>query len=98
MRAGQTADDYRGGGREGVRGRSRAKVTCAEENVASGGMPGHDADPLGVALQHDHGLRERSRQPVLRDLPNLSGQINTHVSTHTHKRYKLQNYGSMNYV
>lgn len=26
------------------------ELTCAEENVASGGMPGHDADPLRVAL------------------------------------------------
>lgn len=30
--------------------RRLSKVTCAEENVASGGMPGHDADPLRVAL------------------------------------------------
>lgn len=31
-------------------------VTCAEEDVAGRGMPRHDADPLGVALQHHHGL------------------------------------------
>lgn len=46
-------------------------VTCAEEDVAGRGMPGHDAHPLGVALQHNHGLREGVLQSVLRDLPNL---------------------------
>lgn len=30
--------------------RPQLKVTCTEENVASGGMPGHDDDPLRVAL------------------------------------------------
>jgi len=66
-----TATDISGRG-HGVNHGPPSKVTCAEENVASGGMPRHDADPLGVALQHDHGLREGSPQPVLRDLPNLS--------------------------
>lgn len=30
--------------------RLQPEVTCAEEDVASGGVPGHDAHPLGVAL------------------------------------------------
>lgn len=34
-------------------------------------MPGHDPDPLGVALQHHHRLRQGGLQSILRDLPDL---------------------------
>ena len=48
-------------------------LTGSEQDVAGGGVPADDAYPFGVALQHHDGLRERTAQSLVRDLPHLGG-------------------------
>lgn len=50
---------------------TRDPLTCAEQDVAGGGVPGDDAHPLGVSLQCHHGLRDVAHGDVVGDLPHL---------------------------
>lgn len=48
-------------------------LTCAEQDVAGGGVPRDDAHPLGVSLQCHHWLGDVAHRDIVGDLPHLGG-------------------------
>lgn len=59
-------------------------VTCAHQHIMGGGVPAQDANTFGVTVQLDDGIRERRRQPRVRDLPNLSHHTDDIYDTEFH--------------